>query len=104
MKYAVYENLGAQILQMPFRTSNLTMFILMPVECQNFNEMQQALNDFDLQALNGGEYHNVNIILPRFSAAVSFELNSVMSYVRFFLFIFVFIVYSEHYFFLYLTF
>lgn len=81
LKYAVYENLGAQVLQMPFRNSNLTMFLLMPVDCKNFNEMQQALDDFDLQALNGGQFHNVYVELPKFANTVSFELNSVMSYV-----------------------
>lgn len=76
-------SLEAQLLELPYQQSNMTMFVLLPNEYDGLSDLLNRLNIFNFNDLNNQQYYQVNVSMPRFSVDFSTNLNQALTNVRF---------------------
>lgn len=66
-RYGESHKMKSQILQMPFKDSNISMLIIMPYDINGINRLEKKLKNFDLnEVAMRALRHEVDVSLPKF--------------------------------------
>lgn len=66
---------------MPFTEGNMTMYVLLPNECDGIIDLQKRLKNFTFNELNDMKMERVRVVLPKFQIIYSKFLKKPLSQV-----------------------
>lgn len=81
------KSLDASVIEFPYRKSDMTMFILLPNQCNGLTKLMENLKTFDINELRGQSYKWLGLTLPLFNIEYSLNLNGALKQVSCFNFI-----------------
>lgn len=81
--YGDLNNLNAKALEMPYASSNLSFFIILPNDQRGLGALQDKLNVIDWTIIiNQMTSQKVNATIPKFKSYLQLSLNKILSNVR----------------------
>lgn len=81
--YVADDYLDAKILELPYKNSNLSMFVYLPNSNNGLSRLESKLRGVDLtNVLQSMTPHRVTVSFPKFKSALSVILNKALINVR----------------------
>ncbi|MDD5773688.1 MAG: ankyrin repeat domain-containing protein [bacterium] len=78
-EYEYGENNNLQILEMPYKDSDISMIVLLPKKYDGLMETEKIINDANIKEwISSLEKKDVNVLLPKFKITSSFNLSQFL--------------------------
>lgn len=82
--YGQFPELSASAIELPYKGSDISMFIILPDSKTGLADLESKLHTIDIQELSKKMYkQEVNVELPKFKIEFDIELNEPLKKVRF---------------------
>lgn len=74
--YAEIDELDAQVLELPYKNKDVSMFILLPKKVDGIKELEAKMKDYDLSTVHEKmRSTEVKVFLPKFKVETTMQLN-----------------------------
>lgn len=82
-KYGVFEDLDSSAIELPYKDSDISMFIILPNNRTGLAALESKLHTIDLSELSKKMYsQEVNVEIPKFKIEFDIELNDPLKKVK----------------------
>lgn len=76
-------NLNAKIIELPYKSSTISMFVFLPNDYEGVSDLQSKLKIYDLTKVTTGmTSQRVALSLPKFQISFPITLNDILSQVK----------------------
>lgn len=79
----MFPQLKSKVLELPYMHGNMTLYVILPNDCDGVNDVQHALKTFNLAEFNKIGTHRVNVRLPKFRIVFATFLKQALTNVSF---------------------